>query len=109
MKTQIKEVIRNSEHYEKVSHPTVFHEILNSDMPNGEKSAERLWQEAQTFCVAGTETTAWTLSVITFYLLSYPDAFQKLREELQTAQPDLSTPVPLRQLEQLPYLVCLVV
>lgn len=109
MKARIREVVRKRKDEKTPSHPTVFHDILDSDLPAKEKKDEGLWQEAQIICIAGTETTAWTLSVITFYLLSNPNILQKLREELQTAMPDTSTPVTSKHWEQLPYLVCVCV
>jgi cytochrome P450 len=88
------------------SNATVFDSILDSDLPDEEKETERLWQEAQVICIAGTETTAWALSVLTFYLLSNPEVMAKLRTELDSAIPDISARVASRDLEKLPYLVC---
>ena len=54
--------------------------------------------------IAGTLTTAWALSVITYHLLTVPAVLRKLKAELATAIPDPSKSVPLSALEQLPYL-----
>jgi hypothetical protein len=43
--------------------PTIFHDIMVSKLPEREKKLDRLCQEGRTFIVAGTETTAWCLSV----------------------------------------------
>jgi cytochrome P450 len=86
---------------------TVFDSILDSDLPRHEKETERLWQEAQVICIAGTETTAWALSVITFYLLSDPAVMRSLREELESAIPHPSDRLEIKELEKLQYLVCL--
>ncbi|KAF4630224.1 hypothetical protein G7Y89_g7918 [Cudoniella acicularis] len=88
----------------ETSHPTLFHELLQGDVPAREKSVNRLVQEAQIVVSAGTETTAWCLSVITFHLLSNPASLEKLRKELQEAIPDLDEPVSVEKIEQLPYL-----
>jgi cytochrome P450 len=40
-------------------HPNVFIELLNSGLPEKEKSEERLANEAVVMLAAGTETTAW--------------------------------------------------
>ena len=93
----------NKNHY-KVSHRTIFHDLLSSTLPASEKSVARLGQEGQVVVGAGTETTAWTLSVTTFHLLSNPAILHQLRKELIAAIPDPSQPVPLATLEQLPYL-----
>ncbi len=85
--------------------PTIFHELLNSDLPPREKSLERLWQEGQVIVGAGTDTTANALSVITFHLLDNPDKVKKLKSELKTVMPDPYSPAKLRELEQLPNMV----
>jgi cytochrome P450 len=77
----------------------VFHELLQGSLPDSEKSFLRLAHEAQTIVGAGTETTAWTLAVITAYLLVQPATLRKLREALNP----VST-TTLAKLEQIPYL-----
>jgi len=88
----------------KLSHPTIFHQLLENDLPASEKSASRLVQEGQIVVSAGTETTAWCLSVITLHLLSNPRILKTLREELETAIPDPYGQAPIESLERLPYL-----
>ncbi|KAK4998302.1 hypothetical protein LTR66_002448 [Elasticomyces elasticus] len=105
MKRRIREVKGKSEFYEKLSHKTVFHEVLNSDLPPQEKTVDRLWQEASIVSIAGTETTAWTLAVITYYLLANPDLLRTLRGELFTVKTE---PVAWKQLEKLPYLTAVI-
>ncbi|OAP56942.1 hypothetical protein AYL99_09054 [Fonsecaea erecta] len=88
---------------------TIFDSILDSDLPDAEKENERLWHEAQVMCIAGTETTAWTLSVLSFYLLSNPEVMRKLRGELELAMPDVSAnSVEIKDLEKLPYLTAVI-
>jgi cytochrome P450 len=101
---RIRTIQLNKELYETLSHKTVFHEILQSNLPEREKRVERLWQEAQIFTFAGTETVAWTLSIMTFYLLSMPEVLQKLKLELNKAIPDATGIPEWKDLEQLPYL-----
>ena len=84
---------------------TIFEELRDSDLPSEEKSISRLTAEALTLVGAGSDTTATTLATLTFYLLSTPRVLQKLTAELDTAIPDVRSPPPLRELEQLPYLV----
>lgn len=72
-------------------------------LPEGEKTMMRMAGEGMALMNAGTETTSWTLSVITFYLLSQPELMRRLTEELRGAVADakqLSWPV----LEKLGYL-----
>lgn len=91
------------ESHKKKTIPTIIHDILESDLPEREKTLDRLWQEGQTFVAAGTETTAWCLTVITFYLLETPEMMQRLRSELLEAKATSST-----QLEKLPYLSAII-
>jgi len=103
--TQIKAIMNNSnEKQAQWSHPTIFHELLEKDLPASEKSMSRLVQEGQIIVSAGTETTAWCLSVITFHLLSNPTILKTLRQELEDAIPDPNKLAPVEQLEQLPFL-----
>jgi cytochrome P450 len=90
--------------WKNVSHPTIFHEILSSKLPETEKSVPRLAQDGQVTVVAGTLTTAWALSVALFYLLTIPNALKKLKVELKEKIPNASSPPALASLEQLPYL-----
>ncbi|TVY18530.1 Cytochrome P450 monooxygenase SAT11 [Lachnellula arida] len=103
--SQIKGImIGSNETYKSVSHPTIFHEILNSSLPPEEKKLESLSQEGQTVIGAGTETTAWALSVTTFHILSNPLIRQKLLEELKPLFHSTDAKPTFNQLEQLPYL-----
>jgi len=86
------------------SHSTIFHAILDSKLPPEEKTATRLSDDAQVLMMAGTLTTAWTLEVISFWLIRQPDTLKRLKEELKTVMPDQDTSVPLPKLEALPYL-----
>jgi len=103
--TQIKAILDvSNDTHAKLNHPTIFHQLLENDLPASEKSATRLVQEGQIVVSAGTETTAWCLSVITFHLLSNPRILQTLREELEAAIPDPYGHVPIESLERIPYL-----
>jgi cytochrome P450 len=84
---------------------TIFHEILESPIPDEEKSFERLWQEAQVTIGAGADTTGNAFTVTHFHLLDNPDVLKKLQAELKEALPNKYDPVELRVVEQLPYLV----
>ncbi|RDW74782.1 hypothetical protein BP6252_05924 [Coleophoma cylindrospora] len=94
----------SSSEVSNASHATIFSELLEGDLPANEKSVPRLIQEAHIITAAGTETTAWCLSVIMFHLLDKPHLLQKLRRELEEAIPDISVEAPWLTLEKLPYL-----
>ncbi|MCJ1454023.1 hypothetical protein MMC28_004373 [Mycoblastus sanguinarius] len=90
------------------SHPTVLHEIYNSDLPPSDKSVSRLTQEAQTLVGAGTETTGNTLSVTTFHLLSNPSTMKKLKQELLEMGGNLSQLASYQDLQKLSYLAAVI-
>ncbi|TGO61241.1 hypothetical protein BOTNAR_0132g00120 [Botryotinia narcissicola] len=62
----------------------LFGSLLDSKLPDYEKSLVRLTDEAAAFLGGGTETVSWTVSVITYHLLSKPDILEQLTEELIT-------------------------
>ncbi|KAI1415600.1 cytochrome P450 [Hypoxylon sp. FL1857] len=83
---------------------TVFGELLNSDLPPPEKSLARLTGEASAVLSGGTETLSWTLSVLTYFLLTQPWILTKLTDELRSVVSDPQNLPPWTTLEQLPYL-----
>ena len=90
---------------------TIFHGLLQSDLPESEKSSARLAEESQNLLAeesqnllaAGTDSTANTLTDITYHLLSNPDKLQRLQSELRGVIPQGSLP-KLSDIENLPYL-----
>jgi cytochrome P450 len=84
---------------------TIFESLLESNLPEKEKSFDRLWQESLLVVGAGADTTANVCAQLTFHLLSNPDKLAKLKEELEEALPDPYEPVKLTVVEHLPYLV----
>ena len=50
-------------HHQGKGGNTVFDEILDSRLSEEDKKPLRLLQEAQTFSIAGTESTSWLMSV----------------------------------------------
>ena len=99
---QIKKQPRST--YQDLSHPTIFHELLSSNLPESDKSVSRLKDEAAIVVGAGTLTTSWALSVATYHLLSSPKMLTKLKDELRTAVPDKDVAaIPLNELEKCTY------
>jgi cytochrome P450 len=86
----------------------IFHRLLQSDLPESEKTPERLAQESVLLAGAGTHTTAWAMTVASFYLLSQPDTLKKLKAELESSLPNPFAPAALGTLEQLPYLTAVI-
>jgi cytochrome P450 len=87
---------------ENTSHRTIFHELRDSSLPQGEKTVDRLCDEGQLLTGAGSETTAKTLTTAIFYLLENKRLFRNLKKELEQVQPEADT---WSRLAQLPYLV----
>ncbi|KAM3420754.1 hypothetical protein BST61_g4002 [Cercospora zeina] len=84
--------------------PTLFHDIIESRLPKSDLSLERLTDEAISVNGAGMETTKWTLTVATFYILNDPAVHANLRAELKAAMPDPNAILHWDELEKLPYL-----
>ena len=86
---------------------TIFHSMINSDLPAAEKEPRRMLEEGLSIISAGSETAANILVVTHFHLPSSPDVLAKLQAELREALPSVESPVELRVVEKLPYLVSL--
>ncbi|KAF2829888.1 cytochrome P450 [Ophiobolus disseminans] len=84
--------------------PTIFGELLKSDLEVLEKEPQRLADEAAAVIGAGTETGSWALSVITYHLLTKPQLLEKLTKELETVVEDPTNLPAWAVLETLPYL-----
>lgn len=84
------------------SQTTIFHEILQSNLPEHEKSPDRLWQDGRFTIFGGTLTTATTLSEITYHLLRHPEELRKLKDEIRSVIPDPTVLPPVAKLAFLP-------
>lgn len=96
---------KGAKHDNLEGHGSLFHHILNSDMPESELSDERLAKEAQVLLGGGTASTARTIGYISYYILARPTIRSKLQEELKDVMAAWPQHVPsLTELERLPYL-----
>ncbi|KAK1572694.1 trichodiene oxygenase [Colletotrichum navitas] len=86
----------------------VFAELFESDLPPEEKTTKRLTAEGLVTMIAGTETTSFTLTVITFYLLTKPHVLEKLTQELRTVVTDPEHLPSWPTLEALPYFTAVI-
>lgn len=85
---------------------TLFEVIDNSKLPEEDKSAHRLVEEAVGIIVAGSETTAKILTRTAYELMANPSVLEQAREELTNVALQLGKPkLDLADLEKLPYLV----
>ncbi|KAL1638431.1 hypothetical protein SLS56_000240 [Neofusicoccum ribis] len=89
---------------EATEHSTIFHELLDSNLPESEKQLQRLVDEGQTVVAAGSLTTAHYLSVTSYHILANPEVLRKIQAELKPAMKNPSVTPPLRELEKLTYL-----
>lgn len=107
VRRQVDTILRNNREGKKAT-GTVFQAVIDSDLPPEEKSADRLQDEGQTLVGAGSETTAKTLSIITFYLNQDKTKLQKLRAELADVPLTPDGGSLLTRLEPLPYLTAVI-
>ena len=96
------------DHSSESAHPTLFHEILHSNLPDSDKTVSRLQEEALIIVGAGTLTTSWALAVAIYYLLSNSAILTKMKDEFDSQLPHGNTRVSLPSLEKLPYLTAVI-
>ena len=86
---------------------TLFDLVLEPDEKKGYEvpTLEKLVDEAFLFLVAGSDTTAYTMSCATFYLLNDQECLARLRAELQGVPRDTHGRFEWKELANLPYLV----
>ncbi|KAL2073776.1 hypothetical protein VTL71DRAFT_11102 [Oculimacula yallundae] len=107
-RNQLKRMVANRSLEEKGT-KTIFGDVLRSNLPEAEKSVERLWHDGQVFNIAGSETMSWTLANCVVYLLSNPQMMRRLREELKGVLKDGTIDdVTVAELEGLPYLTAVI-
>lgn len=84
---------------------TVFSRLASSDLPAEERSFDYLLMQIFLFLRAGFDTTAYNLTLATYYVLTHPELKQRLELELETAECfNNGTPPSWNDLEKLPLL-----
>ena len=71
---------------------TIFTQILSSDLREEELSDARLIDEGVLIATAGSETTAWAITITTYHIMKNPDVLAKLRAELEGVEAHRLTP-----------------
>ncbi|RDW93800.1 cytochrome P450 [Aspergillus mulundensis] len=94
--------------YEQADHRTVFHELLESDLPPLELERDRVRDEAFQLVTAGSGTTATVLRNTAYHIAANESVRQRLHAELVSAIPDPNNLPSLIALEQLPYLAAVI-
>jgi cytochrome P450 len=81
--------------------------VLNAHEQNPTKVTKNdLFTICQTNIGAGSDTTAITLSSIFYHLMTHPETYRRLQEEIDAAAHDgrISDPITFQEAQQLPYL-----
>lgn len=109
--TEEREATRNTEKSADEAHAgnraDIFQKILSSDaLSPSDKTVDRLAQEGFHAITAGSETTARVLATATYFVLANKQAVMpRLQDELRTVMPYPDSKPPIRDLEQLQWLV----
>ncbi|KAL6719251.1 hypothetical protein ACLMJK_003488 [Lecanora helva] len=82
----------------------LYHALLASNLPEDEKRPERMAHEGFEILLAGSDTTARTMGIAMFHLISNPAVAYKLKRELETVMLRPRDVVELKTLQELPYL-----
>ncbi|KAK0664412.1 cytochrome P450 monooxygenase aflU [Lasiodiplodia hormozganensis] len=88
----------NKNRTEELPYPVLFDKL-------GKYSDNEQISEAMSVLIAGSDTTAYTLSIGTFHILNSPEISAKLQQELRENEVDPDQMPSLLDLEKLPYLV----
>jgi cytochrome P450 len=85
---------------------SVFHHLLSTTtIPEPEKRTSRLQAESMVILIAGTFTSAHTLSMTVYHVLSEPRIGDRLREDLREVMAGYPARYPQWMvLEKIPYL-----
>jgi len=85
--------------------PIIYKVVRESNLPEPEKSLSRMAAETVVLTSAGTDTTARTLAIAQYHILSNPAIHTRLLAELRTVIPAPGAVIPSHDaLEKLPYL-----
>lgn len=88
---------------------SIFRHIVSSDMPESERSVERLSREAMVLFVAGTATTARITWFISYFILRDSHMMERLGNEVRHIMADYpKSPPRWSELEKLPYLQAII-
>jgi cytochrome P450 len=99
-----------NEGQDKAPRKTIFHQLLSPNATEGYvvHNVEDLTDEAFTILSAASDTTGYTMTTTTYYVLSNPDVYHTLTAELKSAFPDPTAKLDYLTLEKLPYLTAVI-
>ncbi|KAJ5109664.1 hypothetical protein N7532_002309 [Penicillium argentinense] len=88
----------------KLPTPIYYAVLADPTIPDSEKKSARLEDDALFLMMAGTDAPAQTLAITMFHILNTPSVYQKIKAELFSAIPDITTAPSFALLNSLPYL-----
>ena len=80
----------------------------NQNLPPDQKTLDRLTDECHILLMAGSESPAKILAIVSYHLMVNPSKLRRLRNELRTIMPDYNKLPSQAELEKLPYLAATV-
>ena len=99
----------SGKHKSDKNRASLFHYIVNSDMPESELSTERLAKEAQVLLGAGSASTARTIDFMVYYVIAKEHIRSRLQNELRDVMAGYPDRIPtLAELEKLSYLQAII-
>ncbi|KAJ5650559.1 cytochrome P450 [Penicillium longicatenatum] len=78
--------------------------LANDKVPPSEKQAKRLQEDATFFMLAASDAPSEALAITSFHILDNPKVLRRLKDELFSAFPEVTSIPSLDELERLPYL-----
>ncbi len=93
----------------KTKRQTIFHTLLALDPSLYDQPAHAYCTgEAFAFLTAASDTTGNAIGMASYHIVTQPAIYRRLRAELLARFPDPDQPMPLVELEKLPYLSAVV-
>lgn len=87
---------------------TIYEKLTDPTLPPEERTLARIHDESVVLLQAGTESIGRSLTICAFHLAHQPSIWKKLRDELRPVLPTPTSTTTWAQLEQLPYIVCII-
>lgn len=92
----------------KCPHRVILPELYNGDLPEYEKTPERIVHEDVAILGAGRETVSNTFVTAFYYLCLQQQTHSRLKQELEGSMPNAKEVPSLMDLEKLPYLTAVI-
>ncbi|KAK2747805.1 hypothetical protein FQN57_001835 [Myotisia sp. PD_48] len=105
-RVQINRVKASLDREEKPRRPTIFHQLLDPEFMKGEQvpTVEQLKDEAYIIVAAAADTTGNAMTIAAYNVVTNPEIYKRLTQELVQAFPNPDAEMDFLTLEKLPYL-----